>query len=94
MPCQHVRFADGTSAILCGGRQPVKKCRCGAKATKLCDWKTGNGKTCDAPLCASCSTAPAPEKDLCPEHAAQWEKMRPEWERRRRERANAEVPTL
>jgi hypothetical protein len=46
----------------------------------LCDWKmkaTGSG-TCDAPICASCTTSPAPEKDLCPTHAAAFARWRNE----------------
>jgi hypothetical protein len=29
-------------------------------------------KTCSAPLCDSCTSSPAPGKDLCPTHAAAW----------------------
>jgi hypothetical protein len=28
--------------------------------------------TCDAPICSHCTTSPAPGKDLCHDHAAQW----------------------
>jgi hypothetical protein len=56
-------------------------------AGRLCDWKmeryasrdasikTGARRksvTCDEPLCDSCTYSPAPNKDLCPTHAAQW----------------------
>lgn len=72
MPCHHITV-DGVSAIVCtSGR--TQKCRCGRKATRLCDWKVKGRKsgTCDKPLCARCSHSPAPEKDLCPQHAAEW----------------------
>jgi hypothetical protein len=32
----------------------------------------GNGKTCDRLICVGCTHSPAPDKDLCPEHAAIW----------------------
>lgn len=53
-----------------GKRQP--KCRCGFTATRLCDWKVGGGRTCDAPMCPRCSHEPVEGKDLCPTHAAEW----------------------
>jgi len=71
MPCTHVRRPDGIGAIVC---TPTQRCACGARATKLCDWKVPTKKsgTCDRPLCARCTHVPAPDKDLCPEHAAEW----------------------
>jgi hypothetical protein len=53
------------------GRTKRQRCACGAPATLLCDWKVQDKRsgTCDRPICAECSTSPAPEKDLCPEHA-------------------------
>lgn len=76
MPCHHVNIG-GTRAIVCTsrGRRP-KPCSCGSgkPADLLCDWKVPNKRsgTCDRPLCAACSHVPAPNKDLCPEHAKQW----------------------
>lgn len=64
------------------GQRAQDRCACGRPATLLCDWKVTapascsaavgrkNSGTCDAPICASCATSPAPEKDLCPTHAA------------------------
>lgn len=54
----------------CGPRRRPKSCGCGSgrAANLLCDWKTGPGKTCDAPLCPRCTFSPAPDKDLCPDH--------------------------
>jgi hypothetical protein len=31
--------------------------KCGKKATKLCDGRIGDGKTCDRAMCASCADA-------------------------------------
>lgn len=44
---------------------------------RLCDAriKGSGGRTCDAPVCVDCTTQPAPDKDLCPHHAAQWRKL-------------------
>lgn len=70
MTCDTVTLPGGIRAIVCSSRKR-RRCACGQPATLLCDWKiTGNRtSTCDAPICAACSTAPAPGKDLCPDHA-------------------------
>lgn len=73
MTCHHVKLADGTAAIVCtSGKR--KRCACGKPATLLCDWKVGHRRTgtCDVPICESCSSKPAPDKDLCPVHAEAW----------------------
>ena len=80
MPCQHVSLPGGGSAIVCGGTKR-QRCACGAPATLLCDWKVQGNRsgTCDRPICGDCSISPAPEKDLCPEHAArfvEWQTVR------------------
>lgn len=78
MPCQTVRMPGGGAAIVCSRTKPKRRCGCGKPATRECDWIvgqktfTGPARTCDAPLCASCTHEPAPEKDLCPVHAEQW----------------------
>lgn len=81
MVCQRVTLPGGQHAIVCGPRRRPKPCACGSgkPATLLCDWKVGPGsatgapvETCDRPLCVDCTTSPAPDKDLCPDHAAQW----------------------
>lgn len=79
MPCHHVDLGNGTGAIVCTGR--AARCACGRRADRLCDWKVPTRKsgTCDKPVCSSCSTKPAPEKDLCPAHArafADWKRTR------------------
>jgi hypothetical protein len=75
----HVRMPDGNVAILrMAGRRPRPCVKCGAVSTRLCDWKISGGKvrlrTCSAPICDSCTSSPAPGKDLCPTHAAEWAK--------------------
>lgn len=74
MVCRTVSVPGGT-AIVCG---PGRKCQCKRRATLECDWKVPSRKsgTCDAPLCPRCTTSPAPDKDLCPTHAAEWEQMK------------------
>jgi hypothetical protein len=71
MTCTHVTLPDGTRAIVCGPRKRTAKCKCGQPSTLLCDWKVPErlSGTCDKPICASCTFSPAPDKDLCPEHA-------------------------
>lgn len=77
MPCTTVQLDNGAHAIVCTGRQPKRKCiGCGRAADLLCDWKVrdaaGKPATCDAPLCALCTSKPAPDKDLCPMHVGIW----------------------
>lgn len=48
---------------------PLACAVCWDMGGRLCDWKLPNGKDCDRSICASCSTSPSPEKDLCPPHA-------------------------
>ncbi|MGN6270898.1 MAG: hypothetical protein ACTHM0_13520 [Sphingomonas sp.] len=73
MTCQHVTLPDGARAIVCSSHRR-QICACGRRATLLCDWKvpTRRSGTCDAPICVDCTTSPAPDKDLCPKHAAAW----------------------
>jgi hypothetical protein len=75
--CDHVPLPGGGTAIVCSSSRR-QRCKCGRPATLLCDWKVKTKKsgTCDAPICAICTTSPAPDKDLCPTHAAEFEKWR------------------
>lgn len=73
MTCSIVHSPGGFGrAIVCG---PTKRCKCGKRATLLCDWKVPSRKsgTCDKPICAACTTSPAPDKDLCPAHALEYQ---------------------
>lgn len=79
MACHHVPLEGGGHAIICtSGRR--KRCACGRPATLECDWKVPKRKsgTCDAPICAHCTTSPAPDKDLCPKHAEEWARWKAE----------------
>jgi hypothetical protein len=69
-----VKLPDGTAALVTGNFPRPKPCTCGKESTRLCDWIIGRGRTCDAPLCDSCTSSPAPDKDLCKRHAQLWAK--------------------
>lgn len=71
MTCERVNIG-GNVGIVCGLKRP--KCKCGRAATLECDWKVPTKKsgTCDAPICERCTTRPAPNKDLCAKHAAEF----------------------
>lgn len=73
MPCETVTLPGGGRAIVCGSRR-TPRCACGRPSTQLCDWKVPSRRsgTCDKPLCKQCTHVPAPNKDLCPAHAAEW----------------------
>ncbi|MBB5715426.1 hypothetical protein FHS94_002272 [Sphingomonas aerophila] len=73
MPCQHVSMPGGGTAIVCTSRTR-QRCACGRPATLLCDWTVERQRsgTCDKPLCRTCSTSPAPDKDLCAAHATEF----------------------
>jgi hypothetical protein len=78
MACVHVALPDGSGGIIrgiiCGLPKPKKCCKCRGPADREYDWKVPGRKsgTCDRPVCSKCSVSPAPEKDLCPDHAAAW----------------------
>lgn len=76
MPCEVTTLPNGGRAIVCGSRRR-QLCACGRTATQLCDWKVPGRRsgTCDKPLCSRCTHVPAPDKDLCPAHAAEWKAM-------------------
>lgn len=89
MGCETFISEDGTIVgIVCNRGGKTRRCvNCNQrKAGRLCDWKLKGkkaGKTCDRPLCATCSVTPvlpdgskAKDKDLCPAHARLWEEMK------------------
>jgi hypothetical protein len=64
-----------------GGKKHVQPCGCpieldGKRQRCLgfpdfyCDWETGPGQTCSAPLCRDHATQVGPDLHLCPEHMA------------------------
>jgi hypothetical protein len=59
-----------TNTIKC--RKKAKPtCTCGKPAIRLCDYRIGNGKTCDAGLCPDCGVLDSAlgGADLCYAHA-------------------------
>lgn len=81
MHCAHVKLPGGVTAIVCtSDRRQVKHCTaCDKVAPFLCDWKTGDHKTCDLPICAIHAEEVAADKHLCPTHSkayAQWQAQR------------------
>jgi hypothetical protein len=56
---------EGQRIFLCGSGPVAPTCRCGHLADLLCDWPIGKGKTCDLPLCSSCSVRIGDDQDLC-----------------------------
>lgn len=77
MKCTHLQLPGGAYAIACGPRPRTRRCSVCTRSTphaqqRECDWKMGNGKTCDRLLCVGCTHSPAQGKDLCPEHAKIW----------------------
>lgn len=77
MTCQPIRLPGGGTAIVCSSRRR-QRCGCGRPATRLCDWRVEGKRsgTCDRPLCTSCASSPAPDKDLCAEHVRAFEQWR------------------
>jgi hypothetical protein len=76
MPCE--RFLGG---IICtrGRRKGVPKCwvnHCPSGSTRLCDWPTGPGKTCDNQVCGRHADRVGPDKDYCPLHSIMHAKAR------------------
>lgn len=77
MPCHYVKLPGGGFAIVTAARGRQKRCIvCRGPGARLCDWKLGGGRTCSRALCNACSFQPSPEKDLCPEHRAAYERWR------------------
>lgn len=71
MGCATDKLTDGSTIFLCG--EGVQSCgRCTQVAVALCDFPTGDGKTCDIPLCNRHRIAQGGELldiDYCPQHA-------------------------
>ena len=80
MACEHLKFPDGSTAIICGLRRSKKFCACGRACEFECDWKVKDRKsgTCDLPICSKHALQVGPDKHLCPLHQKAWE----DWKRR------------
>lgn len=75
MVCQRIG-----GAIVCGPAPRIRRCvGCGVGLKPgvmlLCDARLKGGGTCDKPICPKCTTKPAEGKDLCPNHARQYERL-------------------
>jgi hypothetical protein len=55
-----------------------KLVRCMVISTFLCDHDTGEGTTCDAPLCADHATEVGKDRHYCPRHLALHRERSPE----------------
>ncbi len=79
MSCDRIKLPDGVTAIVCGGRgRRVPRC-CWCHHTPgvfQCDWKLGNGRTCDKNICVTHAQEVGPNKHLCPEHQKTYEQWR------------------
>lgn len=66
-----IKGPDGMYVILCGPRRTPKNCLvCKRPSSRLCDFRLASGKTCDAPLCSSCTVRVGADVDHCPSHPA------------------------
>lgn len=73
MPCNDVRLPGGGVAIACSRGRRRRCFHCGKLgATLLCDGPVAVKKTCDRPICVSCSTPDGPERDYCRDCARDW----------------------
>jgi hypothetical protein len=75
MACNVLKLPNGGTAIICGRRMRKRNCaHCGRPDAKsLCDWPTGEGKTCDKPCCFACRIHVDTDRDYCADH---WGYMR------------------
>ena len=72
MQCLHLAGPHGAT-IVCGPFLKRRPCvSCGGESARLCDWKIGDGRTCDAAVCDEHTYSPEPDKDLCPGHHGIW----------------------
>jgi hypothetical protein len=74
VPCKYVKLPDGSFAIVCSRDKRHKCAYCNDDAPLLCDFKVGEGKTCDKPICKVCSVSVAHGIDHCRIHAIRGDK--------------------
>ena len=69
--CHRVEVPGFGSVIVCGGHTPRRHCvHCRASATRLCDHRNSDGRTCSAPICDACAFHVSARRDYCQFHAA------------------------
>lgn len=61
------RHAPKACGVLFGGSPNAQ---CMGIAPYLCDWPTGEGRTCDLPCCEEHAHEVGPNRHYCPEHSA------------------------
>ena len=77
MPCYLSYLDDGTRAWLTGNLGPhCGDHECFDVAEYRCDWKTRDGRTCDALLCRAHAFEVREEVHCCPGHELLWRKRR------------------
>ncbi len=79
MPCDFVKLPGGGTAIVCSRGHAVRrfsqKCAyCQNESSLLCDFKVGEGKTCDKPICKRCSVHVGENLDHCRIHSIRGDK--------------------
>ena len=77
MACRTIRLSGGRLALACGPgiRRPLRRCVVcnipeSMASITLCDYPTGQEKTCAAVVCLEHTRHVEPDTDYCPEHAA------------------------
>lgn len=74
MGCEIRKGADGSIVTMCGPGVGRRVCKyCSRPGSKLCDFKTSPGQTCDARLCGQCSRSIGPDLDHCKIHQTRGE---------------------
>jgi hypothetical protein len=75
MPCYALGPGAAGPGFICGEFGAHCK-HCMRVGDYLCDYPVGQGKTCDAAICAGHAAEVAPELHYCPVHFAAWEAFR------------------
>lgn len=77
----HVNFGRRKGPAPCVAQVWVSKVsqrRCAGISAYLCDWPTGDGKTCDAPLCEAHAHQVGKNKHYCQGHYARHRAQNPQ----------------
>lgn len=69
MPCHLTYDKEGNLvSARCSFGKPKRCHYCRRPSSKLCDFKLRGGRTCDLPVCESCSIHSEPDTDHCKAH--------------------------
>ena len=72
MRCRVQQLENGAIRIMCGP-DPLTLCQvngCDDDHVALCDYRVGEGKTCDKRMCQAHRTRAGNNIDYCPDHRA------------------------